>query len=373
METLQVQSSNTAPNSQRGKNGGVVSVDWLTMSQEHVGSPLLGKSLMLFIDPATGEVESQAMKSLTHEGSYASKLLVRSDGCRVEVSGNPSRWGMPHSLDGFRDVGECAELYNTVLRALELPEFYEVSRNDIGFRLLQRGDGRTARFGCRITRLDLAELFETGSSSNASTAVRALAQVTHQGKLAMLYGNGETAAWGGGSRHVYFKYYSKGPEMKRHGTPESQPAAEWASSVGLLRHEVTLKAMWLAKSGLDAPSLWNEIAMREAMNQYAMHRRVGISSNGWSHTYEQLLTLGVPETRARRAQDALYAYLAGHRIAPKAKGGNLPNGTYYRLKADLKLVGVDIGAPLNVSALQVSVRVVELRQAYLPEGFRRTG
>lgn len=364
----EVQSSNTAPNSQIG-NGHLPTVDWLTVHQDHVRAPRLGSNLLLFIDLETQEVKSQAVRAYQHEGSFSSKLMVRCDGRRVEVSGNPSRWGVPHSLDGFTSVDAAVTLYNSILAALGLPGFSSVERSFVAPRLLQRGDTLIPE-GCQITRIDLAQLFETSGPDEAATVIRSLGQVTHRGKVPMVYGNGETVAWGSGSRHVYIKYYAKGPEMKAHGEPEAQQAASWANAVGLIRHEVTLRSMWLRKSGLEVPAKWTGEVMRAVMKGYSMHERVQSSRTSWADVYEKLLALGVPRGRAQRAQEAAYAYLSGHVFR---RGGNITNGSFYRLRADLRRVGVDISAPLNVSALPTAVRVVEMRPAWLPQGFRRTG
>ena len=108
--------------------------------------------------------------------------------------------------------------------------------------------------------------------------------------------------------------------------------------------------------------------MRNILGKYAMHDKVGVARSSWSRVYEQLLDLNVPEGRARRGQEAAYAYLGGHVFR---KGDNIPVRTFYRLRADLRLVGLDIAAPLNVSALQTSVRVVDLVPVSLPAYLRR--
>jgi Phage replication protein CRI len=362
-----VQSSNTAPLCQIGTH--TPTIDWLTLVQEHASAPMKGKSLLLFIDIETGELESQAVKSLQCEGSFSSKLMVRSDGRRVEVSGNPSRWGVSHSLDGFSTVQDCVDLYNSLLRSFDLPEFFAVERAFVAPRQLQRADGCLASEGMRITRLDLARLYQTGGPDEVAVAVRALGQVTHAGKSPMVYGRGETVAWGGGSRHVYVKYYAKGIEMKKHLKHGDDPGvADWASKVGLLRHEVTVKGMWLSKNGLERPDAWTREVMGRVADKYAMHARVGVARSSWASIMEDLLALDVPAGRARRAQEAAYAYLGGHVFR---KGENIPVRTFYRLRADLRLVGLDISSALNVSALRGSVRVVDLTPAVLPVLYRR--
>lgn len=364
-----VQDSNTAPLCQIGTV--TPTIDWLTLVQDHPAAPLRGKNLLLFIDLETGELESQAVKSLQFEGSFSSKLMIRSDGRRVEVSGNPSRWNVAHSLDGYTDIDECLDLYNGILRGFRLPEFFSVERSFVAPLQLQRSDGCLAFEGVRVTRIDLARLYQTGGPDECAIAVRALGQVTHAGKAAMVYGKGETVSWGGGSRHVYVKYYAKGPEMKKHSDSHDDGlVAQWADTVGLLRHEVTLKGMYLSKNGLSSPVAWTREVMRRVIDKYAMHTRVGVARSSWATIYDDLLLLGVPAGRARRAQEAAYAYLGGHVFR---KGENIPVRSFYRLRADLRVVGLDISAPLNVSALRGSVRVVDLAPASLPRAFRRVG
>jgi Phage replication protein CRI len=389
---LRCRFSNTAPFSQVRDSKPLtlrdsgVTIDWLTVIQDHDSVevcgprersgnpvtrafPVFGSDLLLFVDLESGELKAQAVKSYQCEGSYDSRLLVRSDGRRVEVSGNPSRWAQPHSLDGLVTISECLELYNAILSTLGLPGFSSGCSTYPSPRLLQRGDSIVAE-GCRITRLDLANLWETGGPGNDYALLRGLAQVTHRGKVPMVYGKGETVAWGGGSRHVYVKYYLKGPELLKHGGPEASEAARWAGAVGLVRHEVTLKSMWLRKMGLERPELWTPQGMVEVMRNYSMHERVGVCRGGWSYVYQDLVEKGVPTSRARRAQESAYAYMSGHVFRT---GENISRSAFYRLRGDLRKVGIDISAPLNVSALHVSVKTVEMRPANLPLGFRRVG
>lgn len=400
---LSCSASNTATESQIGTTGlhdaplGV-SIDWLTVVQEHPASPIKGSCLLLFVDPDTGEVQSQAVRSYQHQGSHDSKLMVRCDGRRVEVSGNPSKWCRPHSLDGLTSVQGCVDLYNLILRTLGLPEFFEDQRDFVsdGQRSARGAGlpvyesepgidygtlkgisaGSKSRVyeggsvgGMRITRLDLCQAFQTGSVDDAAGSIRALGQVVVNGKVPMVYGNGETVAWYSGSRFVYVKYYSKGVELSKHGGPDCAEVAAWATSVGLVRHEVTLKSMFLSKEGLSHPSAWTEALMTDVIKRYAMHERMSAASTSYDRIYERLMADGLSGSRARRAQEAAYAYLGGHVFRV---GHNIPKTSFYRLRADLLRVGLDIAAPLNVSALRYSVKVVEWRPATLPKAFRRS-
>lgn len=350
------------------------SIDWLTVAQVHSSAPVVGSTLLIFADPKTGEIESQAVRGLQFEGSYGSRLMVRSDGRRVEVSGNPSRFGRPDNVFGLTDIWKCIELYNSILRQLGLPEFFEDDRTHLaGHQLQNVTDTAVAEYGCRIKRIDLCNVYEVGNFEDARASIRALSSVSHAGKPGFVYPDGNTVTWGHGSRYTYTKYYLKGPEMRKHldqSDEYSRKLTEWAISHGIIRHEVSLKSMYLRRHGLDVPARWTSEVMREVMKQYRMHDRAGLHSSGYDRIAEELMQKGVSPQRARRAQEAAYAYLAGHQFII---GHNITRRTYYRLQADLRKVGLNIGAPLNVSALRHTVRVVEWRPAEAPSFYRRHG
>lgn len=392
-------SSNTATQSQ--VRDCTIYIDWLTLAQVHDSAPIVGSTLLIFADVATGEFQAQTVRGLQVEGSYSSSLQVRCDGRRVEVSGNPSRFGRPDNVFGMTSMDDAIALYNTVLRSVGLPEFFDDDRTHLqqlqGWRNgsrrptryvyedaqdLQRSIARSDRkggqtnvmeHGCRIKRIDLCRVYEVGNLDDAIRSIRALSSTTYNGKAAFVYPDGCTAAFGQGSRYAYFKYYVKGPEMRKHLDQNDEYAkalTEWACDSGIIRHEVSLKAMNLSRNGLDRPAAWTHQQAAEIMNSYQTHESAGLSTSSYDKIAEELEAKGVPTSRARRAQQAAYAYLAGHNFIV---GHNISRASYFRLKADLKKAGLDIGAPLNVSALRHSVRVVEWKPAAPPAFYRRLG
>ena len=346
------------------------SIDWLTVAQVHDSAPLVGSALLVFVDPQSGEIESQAVKGLTFEGSYDSRLMIRSDGRRVEVSGNPSRFGRRDNVFGRVSVNECIELYNGILKLHGLPEFYLDDRTELGGHQLQRSEA-IAEHGCRIKRIDLCEVYEVGNIEDARASIRALSSVSHAGKPGFCYPDGNTVSWGQGSRYSYFKYYLKGPEMVKHldqSDPYCKALTDWAVSRGIVRHEVSLKSMFLARNGLDQPARWTVEAASNVMKTYRTHDRAGLGASSYDTIAKELVAQGVTRSRAQRAQMAAYSYLAGHQFVI---GMNISRASYFRLQADLRKVGINIGAPLNVAALRHTVRVVEWRSAVPPLFYER--
>lgn len=349
------------------------SIDWLTVAQVHDLAPVVGSSLLVFVDPASGEIESQAIRGLQFEGSYDSRLMIRSDGRRVEVSGNPSRFGRRDNVFGRTGVDECIDLYNSVLRSQGLPEFFLDDRTAMAGHQLQKTDA-IAEHGCRIKRIDLCDVYEAGNLDDARASIRAMSSVSHAGKPGFVYPDGNTVSWGQGSRYSYFKYYIKGPEMAKH-LPQTDPyckaLTEWACSRGIVRHEISLKAMFLSRNGLDQPARWTTQIGIDLMRNYRTHDRAGLGASSYDNIASELIKLGLPPSRARRAQMAAYSYLAGHQFLIGENG--MSRSAYFRLQGDLRKVGINIGAPLNVAALRHTVRVIEMRPAEPPEFYQRVG
>jgi hypothetical protein len=147
-------------------------VDWLAVYQEHAESlPIRASTVILYIDPATGEVTGRAVKGYQHEGSFDTAVRVRCDGRKVEVSGNPSRYGRPDNVFGFLSVLDALEVYNRILRELGLPEFSSDDRPYIAPREFQRSEG-FAYDGAILTRVDFAANYSTGSLKDSRLFMR---------------------------------------------------------------------------------------------------------------------------------------------------------------------------------------------------------
>ncbi|WP_041067153.1 hypothetical protein [Thiolapillus brandeum] len=98
-------------------------IDWLSVTQEHPegGLPVVGKEMITKYDLQTGQILRDSPNSKPLEGSYSTYLLVRCDGSKVSVEGNPSRWQRPDNLFGLQTFDDCIQVYNLVLKDLGLP------------------------------------------------------------------------------------------------------------------------------------------------------------------------------------------------------------------------------------------------------------
>jgi hypothetical protein len=105
--------------------------------------------------------------------------------------------------------------------------------------------------------------------------------------------------------------------------------------------------------------------MVDVMERYAVHGRASATVNSYDQVRDVLLECGLSERRAEACQQAALAYLNGHRFRE-----GMSRSAFYRLRNDLLLVGIDIAAELNVSALRFSVESVPLRPTMQPEWYR---
>jgi hypothetical protein len=337
---------------------------------------MLGESLLLFVDIDDGELVSQAVRGAQIRGSYDTAVQVRCDGRRVEVSGNPSRWAREDNLYGHRDVSSCIELYNAILRDLGLPEFDSTHRDQAIERQLQASDTGMVAQGAVITRVDLCRNWSAGSSAHARLVIAALGSVVRNGKPGTTSADGNTVDWGRGSRYSYLKYYIKAEEMRRHCKKPSEYQSrlqDWCGAQGLVRQELSLKSMMLKRQGLESPVNWTEERMSEILDEYSPHRDCGRQVESFAELYGALVEAGVSKHRARAAQGALYAYLAGRRITWQGPEATMSRATYYRLREDILLAGVDIAAPLNVATLPVRIRELTLAAAEPPQFYQWVG
>lgn len=342
-------------------------IDWLSVQQFHGFAPLWAESELLSVDVESGELCWSTYAGRSEEGSFSSSLRVRSDGQLVQVSGNPSRWNREENLFGVSSVERGVEIYNGVLRGLGLPEFYFDDRTRLTPRRYARSDS-LVRDGCVLKRVDVTENFSAGSARNAERSLHALRSFRHRNRAPV--DRQSTLSWGEGSRFAMFKYYLKGVEMRAHRNRKCWSSyldrvLEFVESEGVLRFEVSCKAEFLRRSGLDCPTRWDYDVMRSIVEGYSLHGRASASVGSMSDIAVVLEGLGLKPLRAQRCQEAALAYLAGCDM----RSGRSP-ATFYRLRRDLLLVGIDIAAELNVSSLRFSVEEIKLTSLQEPAWYK---
>ncbi|WP_423824058.1 phage/plasmid replication protein [Salinisphaera sp. SPP-AMP-43] len=343
------------------------SVDWLSVSQDHqAGCSVLGADFVIHTDPESGQVTREHIVGYQHQGSHDSSLRIRSDGYRVEISGNPSRYNRPDNVFGFKTVNECMALYNELLRDLGLPEFTKGHG-------LDRAKSGTVKVvdGARFSRVDLAWNYEAGSSANVAHALRGLSASSRRGSAFLVGKDG--MVYSGAKDYVRVKYYDKAKEMQSHSRKacakdETRRTVQaWAESVGLLRFEVELGRKYLLEHQMNGWIMWDDERAQAIAAGYDKVRDMTFATTDYQHIADDLENrFEFKPGRALKAQHAALAWLAGEDLRQ-----SMSKSAFYRVTADLRLVGVDVRAPCNVAALPVRVRVVDLSAAQVPSWYER--
>ncbi len=343
-------------------------IDWLSVSQNHVEPhEPFGADLVLHTDPETGEVTREHIVGFQHQGSFDTSLRIRSDGHRVEVSGNPSRFNREDNLFGFTAMADCMQLYNELLASLGLPLFTKGTADDV-WDNAKTGHAQILE-GCHFSRVDLAWNYETGSDRNADLALRALSACSRRGKAPKVEPSG-MVHWGSAD-YARAKYYNKGRELKAHGNKKAVKTLyrdnirEYCQHHGIVRFEVGLGRKLLHEKKMNGWVLWNDETASELARKYDRANDMQASTTSYQEIAAELEKYDLPRTRALRAQHAAMAWLAGEDLRQ-----SMSKSAFYRVAADLSMVGLDVKIPCNIQSLAVQVRTVDLRPSQAPAWYQ---
>jgi len=350
--------------------------DWLTAYQDHHDKvlPILNDGCVVrfepdafrkSIDPETGELrpmfdatkaEFTVDRKMEHVGSYDTKVSIRCDGRRVEISGNVGRFGRPDNLFGSK-VLETVQRANEILAALGLPPFTGVDKN----RQHARDDGFHKTHNCVITRVDLTANFSAGSREAAFRVLHWMSgqgTARNSGKNPRNYGNGIT--WNEGSKRHYEKLYLKADELGKHVTEEVK---QYCEQNGILRYEVSLKARELADRGLQSLNGWAQVSKEGFRMENVIYGK-----------FAEVLTrnqVTVTEIQYIPGKLGLIArsYLNGENPYESLQAGA---STVRRWRSQLMKYGLDIAQPIDVTRLTQRIRVIDLQPVAAPAWYDRT-
>lgn len=323
-------------------------VDWISVSQYHGQDAGVREFVggLTFRYDENGEPLFETGSGRSVKGSYDTSLQIRSFGGWVSVSGNPGRFGRPDNLFGF-DLDTCMSIINRELSREELPPFTPGIEYRPTSEEIDRGVC-SSWSGAAFSRIDITRCFETGSEFAARLAMRAYSRITIGRMTRSSYG-GETCSWRTGRRVV--KAYLKGPEMSAHGAKGDW--CDYATSRGMVRHEVELKSKYLSETRLR---YWGNLNMGKLIH---IHVRETEHLRDIDTGCDPVAIESVP----RNTRMTYAAWLKGENVREL-----LTRPTYYRhRKALLETASIDIQDPRDVGAGVVPiVRTVELRPAVAP-------
>jgi II/X family phage/plasmid replication protein len=222
-------------------------IDWITavLPCKHDPSKLVSGMVMSF--DSQGNNEWVVNKQVTVEGSYSSKIQVKSHtDSTIWISGNPTKFLQGHNIFGTDDL---RYLMSKFFDALLKHEDLGLCPTEKQYQGIQDGD-------YTLKRVDLNQSWHLKDRETVLAWIRAAgscARLKHRG--AGQY-TGDTLYFGKNSRRWAVKCYSKGHEInaKSHKLPDElqiPELMEWADKA--LRIEIVIRSMqlkdWLLHSG----------------------------------------------------------------------------------------------------------------------------
>lgn len=359
---------------------GSVFCDWLSIYQVHYGDvPVVNDGRVFSVDQE-GVVEWDVAQKLVHRGSHDTSIRIRSDGNRVSLEGNVSRFDRPDNLFGY-SVADCVRIANRLLALFDLPPFTDAAPAPLISRRRSwaaagdtSSDGRYGHpmnadrqdyfgsttdagfmaMGAVITRVDLTKNWSTGSPGNCEQFIRHL-QSFKSGRQEPTSYKTTGVAWGVGSKYWYAKVYDKAAEyFRQHGKKSKKFDHDlfgFMLDSGIARHEIELKSRYLKQNNLWRISLWVD-GMEDRI--YALFNDVIGAGSPHVDSY-----LEIPG----RAGELAVAWRDGADLKKR-----LAQNTFYRYRRELLRYGIDIAVPSNVTRLQsrVAVEVITLSPCPVP-------
>jgi II/X family phage/plasmid replication protein len=266
----------------------------------------------------------------------------------VHFSGSP-KFLQGHNLFGTSDVTRLVTL--SVAKALGV-----YGRTVTAFDL-----NRWAKGDYKLSVLDITEMMDTGSDTNASAWMLAAGQhlrVKYRGGGKF---DGGTLYVGKHSRRWAIKFYQKAEELqsrkKSHRLPDGidrrEDLLEYAR--GTVRAELRLYSMELKRLGLDTGLAWAKKDSREVWSSYM--ERIELTGN-------MVLRDKQVEELPQRLRGT-YSLWSEGRDVPHL----LSRATFYRHRKELLALGIDITTPPEKSGGHVVplIRIIEARPKAIPQ------
>lgn len=358
-------------------------VDKLSIHQEHqTVLPLVGSSLCIEEDLQTGEIISKSPKSLQLEGSYSSKIVIRCNGSRVSVSGNPSRYNRIDNLFGITSIDECVRIFNQILSKHGLPPFTKCTRVHHG----QSADGKKARIisdGAVITAIDWTKNHTVGQG-NVHQFLRGLSsQSLGRGKVGHLYSNGCTLNWGEGSEYKMTSIYDKENDLKRQRKKRLKGASDedikyyddlilHCKNYGVAREEHKFKRLFLDKNNLRFYGLFKDNDFLPYLKCVGeVMSRCEVTGMKQQSIADQLLAREVVKSRQAANATQVYAsmWMDGENLHR-----HLNRSQFFVHKKRLKEIGLDVTSPFDVTRMAPKIlqtKVIQVATLQIPSWYRQ--
>jgi II/X family phage/plasmid replication protein len=336
-------------------------IDWLTVSQEYSEPiPIFCQDITRKIDADTGELKYETRTFRQESGSYATSISIKSDGTRLTISGNPSRFNRPDNLFGYTSFGQCINVYNELLSKLCLPEL-TYSANLIPVQS-NTGKIRFSGDGCRISQVHITKNFSVGKG-NEKRFIRSLGSFAYRNKMPFLYPDGNTIDWLKGSRRLYIKLYNKSQSLIRERKKLERlynddellyydNVIDFCIDEGVVRLEYEFKSNYLNDKFTPFLGFFDVNQLLDFNFIEEKLKNMKTNATDYLSIADLLIENEVCKTRqsANATQSYYMMWLNGMDIS-----NVLNRSQFYVHKKRLKAIGIDITVPMNVSTLPIRV------------------
>lgn len=323
-------------------------IDWVSavLPCSHDSSALMDGFVMSF--DAKGEQQWIVNKKLTVEGSYSSKIQIKSHtDNQIYISGNPAKFLQGHNLFGTDDLSYLMGRFFDAL----LDHDIGLSPSDSQYEAIQAGD-------YALTRVDPTQTWHLNNKNEVAAWIRALGQkarLKHRGPGQF---SGDTAYFGKNSRRWGVKCYSKGHEIlaKGHQLPKELQLPEMLDFADKsLRIELVIRQLELKRLGLDIASNWKSDTAKMLLQTMFLDN-LELSDN-------VMLDTTVLDTLPPRLRLVYQSWIAGDDLKQV-----LPRPTFYRYRKQLLEYGIDISIVQteNRSNVVPLVRYLEAQPVGIP-------
>ena len=324
-------------------------IDWVSciLPCKHDSSALMDGFVMAF--DAKGEQQWTVNKKLSVEGSYSSKIQIKSHtDNQIYISGNPAKFLQGHNLFGTDDLSHLMGRFFDALLD------HDIGLNPIDFQYDAIQEGHYP-----LTRVDVTQTWHLKNKNETASFIRALGQkarLKHRGSGQF---SGDTAYFGKNSRRWSAKCYSKGHEIlaKGHHLPKELQTPEMLDFADKsLRIELVIRQLELKRRGLDLASNWTSDTAKLLLQTMFLDN-LELSDN-------TMLDTTVLDILPHRLRLVYQAWLNGDDLKQI-----LPKNTFYRYRRQLFEHGIDIAmVQENVNSNVVPlIRYLEAQPVGIPD------
>lgn len=342
----------------------VLHIDWLSVSQVHADAPEWGKSRMVEFDLQSGEVLWTSTRSGSLEGSYDTRVQVRSTGGVVYFSGNPSKWGRADAVSrGCRSMAQALDVASGILRSAGLPGFSFPDRTVLsspgrgvdtvrhgplvrevhiaGVRLL----GGPAQVACFMDWLSTQRFGRKGNPYQRQKGGQSMRAGSKRGVESAIYDKGEEVAER--AREWKRKRCGDGGEQER-VCRYLEALSDRLKALGAVRDEQRWHRQALKRVGYEWAEEWGDETMHKLWQAQALKVvEIGGVVDWNGEAKRRLLALGLSERKAVGRLDVLSSWMSGRDVR---EGRSV--SAFYQIAADLRAaLGVDIRDRPNVVTL----------------------